>query len=226
MSSPPTNCRVLVALETCADPKYTKRREKARKWGARCAAPYEYKEFDGPMLGVGDSYLDLPSKTRAICSYAVTHDYDWLLILDDDVILKPEQLTVPTADYAGRINHTGSGWCSGAFYWLSRKAFTIVAEAPVGDLTAEDQWVGEVLNRHGIFPTEYPGFVIEPCSCCQLEQVGDYIALALTYGECVHKQRSPRPLKARKHNRVIAGEREAQVKRYGRVINDHFMEGQ
>jgi hypothetical protein len=42
---------------------------------------------DEVMLDVDDSYECLPAKVKAVAGWALTHDYDFLLKLDDDTYL-------------------------------------------------------------------------------------------------------------------------------------------
>jgi Galactosyltransferase len=142
-------------------------------WAKRLKPPFEYKEFDGPSLDVGDSYIDLCEKTRAICRYAVKHDYDWLLIVDDDVFVRVENLKVPEeGDYVGRrlpddlLSNGRDHYCSGGFYWLSRCAFEIVARSHLSKETwAEDRWVGQLLRDAGIRPTNDDMAKCDPMPC-------------------------------------------------------------
>lgn len=165
--------RVLVALESCALPKYAERRQLILNTWAQQLPPWcEFKVCDGPTLGVDDDYGALRDKTRAICLYALTHGYDGLFIADDDIYVRCEHLTIPSCDYGGYVmprevhkRHEQTPYCAGSFYWLSRRAFTIVAVAPYTDTLAEDQWVGKVMEQHEIKPKEIPGVVLAPCRC-------------------------------------------------------------
>ena len=163
---------VLVALETTANPKYAVRRSTCETtWGSRMPEGYFFESFDGARLGVDDSYRGLCQKTKAICQYARDSDYEWLIIVDDDTFVRTDRLEIPDADYAGhclpKIPDGSINYCAGAFYWLSRKAFSIVAEGPFrADLTsAEDQWVGWTLANNGIIAKKLPEVVLHPCEC-------------------------------------------------------------
>ncbi len=54
----------------------------------------------------------------------------------------------------GRFRGPSGGYpapyCSGFAYWLSRRAFQIVAQQPIGSDTADDRWLGNVLHESGI----------------------------------------------------------------------------
>lgn len=182
--------KVLVALETCALPKYAERRKLITStWGKRLKEPFTFMEFDGPMLGVGDGYQDLPAKTRTIASYARDHGYDWLLIVDDDVFIKVERLTIPThGDYLGKLlpeqaDEANPLYCAGAFYWLSKRAISLVADAPLTNRLAEDQWVGDVLRANSIHPVCDPQFTLYPCPCdhCKDATIPDFTAISFSH---------------------------------------------
>ena len=164
--------KTLVALETNCSAKYAERRAFAEQtWGRRMPPGYTFESFDGPRLDVDDSYPGLCQKTQAICQWAAERDFDYLIKVDDDVYVRTERLKIPDADYAGhclpRLPETCLNYCAGCFYWLSRKAFTIIAEAPFRPewTSAEDQWVGWTLRQHGILPVGLPEVVLEPCLC-------------------------------------------------------------
>ena len=128
--------------------------------------PYE----DTVVLPCGDTYKDLPSKTQAICDWALGHDYEWVHMLDDDVYARPERLlaAVPVgSDYVGRKRGPScpchmspehcdlypADYCSGFSYWLSARAMSMIVYADLDpNETAEDRWVGNVLHREGIEP--------------------------------------------------------------------------
>jgi hypothetical protein len=172
-----TTPKVLVALVTCSLPKYEKRAKYCLgSWGKSLPNGFDLKVCTGEALGVGDDYKSLCLKTRAIAAYASTHNYDWLLKVDDDTDIRPNQLTIPVdADYAGWAATDNANpscpWahCQGGCYWLSRKAIDIVATAPLGDFlspedrwSAEDRWVSRVLRDRDIVPKHLDDYVINP----------------------------------------------------------------
>ena len=125
---------------------------------------------DEISLDCPDDYHSLPLKTKAICQWAVGQDVEHVFLCDTDTFLLPNKLLscgFENYDYVGKIDRPlGSRrryiavdrdglmleypfafpWASGGFgYFLSRKAFTIIANsAPYG--WAEDLWVGQVLG--------------------------------------------------------------------------------
>ena len=173
---------VLVALETNSLPKYAERRHLAETtWAKRMPRGYTFESFDGARLGVPDDYHSLCKKTRAICRYAMLHEFDSLVIVDDDVYVRTNRLQVPDCDYGGhclpKVPDGTLNYCAGCFYWLSRRTFSIIAQAPIEPqwTSAEDQWVGWTLREHGITPRAMPEVLLEPCLCgrCVPETVAE-----------------------------------------------------
>lgn len=110
---------------------------------------------DEVFLDVPDDYGSLPQKTIAMCRYAMEHDYDFLFKPDDDTYvwvdrLVHELLSNRFMDYGGFTHaHVAGG---GPGYWLSRRAFTIVAEKANLENWAEDVTVSKTLHHNGIQP--------------------------------------------------------------------------
>jgi hypothetical protein len=128
-------------------------------------------EPDEVILACPDDYHSLPLKTREICKWATGKMIDYLFICDTDTYVIPSKLLAcgfDKFDYAGKIDREfgvpfayqaidrdGQStfyprcwpWASGGYgYFLSRKAFTIIADkTPVG--WAEDLWIGQVLSQ-------------------------------------------------------------------------------
>lgn len=136
-------------------------------------SPIPVVVFTGLELGVPDDYNHLPEKTQAICQWAVENKLDHLFKIDSDTYVHPERLLVSgfaKHDYAGYLldwlkPEYGFVYCSGPHYWLSRKAFTILAEEdwsrflrPPGLEHAEDFMVGRILLEHGIWPHHDPRY--------------------------------------------------------------------
>jgi hypothetical protein len=183
---------ILCALYTCDFPRYAARRKLCEvTWAKRIAPPFEFVPVGGEY-----KYAELPSKTKEMCLRALMAGYEGLYKIDDDVVVKPEKLVVPEFDYGGSI--LAANWhardfsfCTGGFYWLSRKAMEIVAEAPLTDDIAEDRWVGSSLLAKGIRPVEMP-VATQPCPCgkCKLKpNPEDWMAyiLGLRYTEAGFK---------------------------------------
>jgi hypothetical protein len=100
-------------------------------------------------LPVDDSYQGLPVKVQSAVRWALDHDYDSFLKLDDDVYLVPERLPRYDEDYVGNFrSRNGSyahDYASGFCYYLSHRAMEIVANASLTEDTMEDRWVGQTL---------------------------------------------------------------------------------
>jgi len=105
---------------------------------------------DEVFLDVNDDYQSLPSKVKGMCSWADNQGYDHVMKTDDDTVIWPERLVVPSGDYVGRKSSGGQNWCRGMSYWLSQKSVQSIARAPLTDQTCEDRWVGKVLLSQGI----------------------------------------------------------------------------
>jgi hypothetical protein len=120
-------------------------------FGALDREPFD----DEVMLDCPDDYLHLSHKTVAMCKWAVEHDYDWLFKTEDHCYVWPDRLvkdleTRKYKDYAGWVTFR-NGVC-GAGYWLSRRAFTIIANADPQSHWAEDKVTWNVLKAAGIHP--------------------------------------------------------------------------
>lgn len=112
---------------------------------------------DECLLPVKDTYEALPSKTRAICRWALEHGYDFAFQCDDDTYVQPERLLssgFERHDYIGRFRGPSGGYpapyCSGFGYWISKMAMEIVANQPLSSDTADDRWIGNALHVAGI----------------------------------------------------------------------------
>jgi hypothetical protein len=167
--------KILLALETCDHGPYIARRQLIeRTWAKRLPPEYDFQVFTGRRLGVPDDYNGLVAKTRAIAWYANVHHYDGLIICDDDAYVRTERLEIPEGDYAGcLLDEREDVFCSGAFYWLSRRALRILSTAPFNPLigsSAEDRWAGWVMRENGIRATSAK-VALKPCPCGLCEPV-------------------------------------------------------
>jgi len=115
---------------------------------------------DEVFLDVPDDYGSLPQKTIAMCQYAKERDYDFLFKPDDDTYVRVDKLVAELLgnrfmDYGGFCHaHVAGG---GPGYWLSRRAFSIVAEKANLENWAEDVTVSKTLHYNGIQPVNLPG---------------------------------------------------------------------
>jgi len=128
-------------------------------------------EADEVIVDAPDDYHSLPRKTRAICQWATGKAIDYLFLCDTDTYVIPNKLLTSgfeNYDYAGKIdrpfgepfpynaiNRDGQStfyprcypWASGGYgYFLSRKAYTIIADKNPAGFWAEDLWIGQVLG--------------------------------------------------------------------------------
>ena len=108
---------------------------------------------DTVELECGDLYKDLPEKVKSIIHWSLKHDYDYMLKVDDDVVINPLALMssgFDTADFTGHEsspnNQTPYGFC----YWLSRKAMEIMKEQPLPPNNNDEAWVANTLLKNGI----------------------------------------------------------------------------
>lgn len=129
-------------------------------------------EADELILDCPDDYHSLPLKTREICRWATGKMIDYLYICDTDTFVKSDKLLqsgFETADYAGKIDRPFGepfpynavdrdgqttfyprcfSWASGGFgYFLSRKAFTVIADKNPAGFWAEDLFIGQVMGE-------------------------------------------------------------------------------
>lgn len=175
--------RLLVAVSTCWDWEKNGNNDVLRScWLKDCtAAGIDYKLFVGSGQGaentglpsdtvwlseVDDAFGDLSKKTQHSLRWAYEQQYDYVYRCFPDTYCRPERLVrcgFEANDYYGdfRGEHcTPDNYASGGpGYWMSRRAFELVLNAPIigpeatGKHTrvwpyAEDLWVGQVLNWH------------------------------------------------------------------------------
>lgn len=108
-------------------------------------------------LDCSDKYEHLPEKIRAISKWALEREYEYMLKLDDDVVVRPTSLLCSEYeryDYTGRSNRPESAYPIpyGFSYWLSKKCMSIVSQAALpGDGSNDDEkWVAFNLSQKGI----------------------------------------------------------------------------
>jgi hypothetical protein len=107
-------------------------------------------------FAVGDTYPELPQKTRAFCRWALDHGYDRLFKADDDTFIHPTRFHAWMTEMADE-HYVGSEWrdgvnygSGGAGYLLSATAAKIVADGMGKRCGAEDLTVGTLLRRANI----------------------------------------------------------------------------
>jgi hypothetical protein len=116
---------------------------------------------DEIFLPCPDDYHHSYEKIRGVIKYALDHNYDYLIKIDDDCYVYWDRLAgnLPTGDYVGsgrgfavkdNFSTFRSDFAPGFTYSLSRKAMGILLASPAGPAWAEDRWVGETLRKRGI----------------------------------------------------------------------------
>jgi Galactosyltransferase len=102
---------------------------------------------DEVWLNVPDSYNDLPYKTQAVAGWFLNSCFPYMFKCDTDTFIVPEHLLendFQNADYLGTpVNPTYLN--GGPGYFLSRAAAQVLCSERV-DETAEDRWVGRMLD--------------------------------------------------------------------------------
>lgn len=120
-------------------------------------------------LDCGDDYRSLPEKVQKACSWAYIAGYDEFAKIDDDVAVNLANLLADTtfSDYRGFEVEADYKYASGTFYWFSRRAMGLVAEAEwKPEEHAEDRWVGKIMLDNGIPLVHDPRFLCCSCDAC------------------------------------------------------------
>ena len=134
-------------------------------WIPNIPPELDYKFFLGPstrepktdevFLDCDDSYGGLPSKVRAIMCWALEHEYDFVVKVDDDTIVNPLAFLksgYQHHDFTGRINNDhgviDTPW--GFFYVLSKSAMEIMASSALPGNNNDEMWISHALKKHDI----------------------------------------------------------------------------
>lgn len=123
-------------------------------------AGFELRTFaeDETLLDCPDDYASLPLKTRAICKWALEHDFEFVFKCDDDTAVYVDRLVAEIIrmrpEYGGYLN--GNVISGGPGYILSRRAMKYVAEMNPQSW-AEDVSVAAALSNKDFFPTMLEG---------------------------------------------------------------------
>lgn len=184
--------KTLLAIISChSRPQY--REAQRDTWIPLIPKEADYRFFMGPstdtpkedevLLDCDDSYQGLPSKVQAVVLWALYQGYDYVVKVDDDVVLWPTRFMnsgYNNYDFTGHTNEDRSrvtapwGFC----YVLSRKAMEHIAAATLPYGNNDEVWVANTLAAQGITLHN------EPRYCLHRGKRQDFIA------------KTPRPLRA------------------------------
>ena len=111
-------------------------------------------QADEVFLDCDDSYQGLPSKVRAIARWALAQGYDYVLKIDDDVVVVPHKLLASnfqSYDFVGHRNDIRPypvpyGFC----YWMSKRSLALAASAELPRDNNDEVWVTSKLSKDGI----------------------------------------------------------------------------
>ena len=168
--------KLLIAISSCGDFESNGNNQALRdtwlKDAIRLGVPYKFffgVGQGGPELGdsvilhdVPDDYGHLTYKTRASLRWAHAEGYDFVFRCFPDTYVRVDRLLACgfeqfdyLGDFRGEVAGPPNYASGGPGYWLSRKAFSFLIDAPVlgvwrDEITswAEDLWTGQVLGRH------------------------------------------------------------------------------
>jgi hypothetical protein len=177
--------RILLAVKSCRRDAESGANQAIREtWGSGLddlrffvgvgshTKPFFPAEADTLILDCGDSYEDLPRKTRGILKFAIERaGREFIFLCDTDSYIIPWKLLASGFERFDLMGHIGGNlengkyfpWPSGgAGYWLSSRAARIVVDAPVTNEVAEDRMVGQILGPHildgGLAALNHPGY--------------------------------------------------------------------
>lgn len=108
---------------------------------------------DEVWLDIPDTLEYCTHKTITQCRWAAQRDFDYVFKCDPDTLVRPKELLA--SDF-GRYDHLGAEngefISGGAGYWLSRRAFELVASQPFPDppRADEDVFVSKIVRDAGL----------------------------------------------------------------------------
>ena len=120
-------------------------------------------DSDGVVeLNCSDAYKDLPSKVQAIVRWARQKDYDYVLKIDDDVVLRSAEFLDSGFDkyeFSGGINRPGNAPVTFGFcYILNKKSMEVISNSPLPRDFDDERWVAHTLYSKGIPLTNADGY--------------------------------------------------------------------
>ncbi len=113
---------------------------------------------DEVYLDCGDNYTENPAKMKAICRWALDHDFEYLLRVDDDTCIFPDRLLLQDKPFWDGKDYSGasaSNFHPGGCVFLSRRMMELVIASPVSTY-ADDVWMGKVAMDNRIPMTTVP----------------------------------------------------------------------
>jgi hypothetical protein len=118
------------------------------------------KQSDHVILDVPDEYQYVSYKFREACRWSLAKGFDYVFQVVTDTFVVPSRLITSgfeNYDYVGAANHERTAIGGGPGFWLSRKAMSILVDAPVTHWCS-DGWTGDVMARGGIKLTHDPRY--------------------------------------------------------------------
>jgi len=157
--------KVLVALMSADKPAYVARRTACLEtWAGKGLPGYvTMSVWTGKTLESSDEYSETSARLKALCRKALqVEGWDWLLKLDDDVVvfwpsahLPPQGSAYHGSEVPGNgLSREGQRYVAGAAMWLGRKAVEVLAtEMQASWGIPDDHQTGEILRKYNILPT-------------------------------------------------------------------------
>lgn len=153
--------KILIAVVTCH--AHALHQQCIRETWLSLVQGADVKFFFGPsdrppkddevFLDCDDSYEGLPSKVQSIVRWSLEQGYDYVVKLDDDVVINPVQFLsgFQNYDFTGRRNDIREYPVPFGFsYWMSRRSMQLVADATLPVDNNDEAWVTSVLSKAGI----------------------------------------------------------------------------
>jgi Galactosyltransferase len=123
------------------------------------------------VLDCDDSYQGLPEKVQCIAKWAIAEGYDYMLKLDDDVVIYPALLLASGYEanaFTGADGHRPNPQRpyfvpSGFAYWLNRTCMEIIAAEPLPNDNYDEGWVAGTLYKYEATLTCDPRYYVTVC---------------------------------------------------------------
>lgn len=126
---------------------------------------------DEIVLECDDSYQGLPEKVQSIAKWALVEGYDFMLKLDDDVVLDPALLLASGYEKSGFTGADGHRpnpqrpyfVPSGFAYWLNAGCMGVIAAEPLPNDNYDEGWVAGTLFKYECALTCDPRYYVTVC---------------------------------------------------------------